>query len=176
MKLNKKVLCFLICLSVSVLAAFSQTITKFAVVDTARVFSTYYRDSAAVRSYEQKKAEFQKTVNAKTDELKVLNQKMVDAKESGDMAAAARIEADIIKKADYLAEYANTKNIELESIRKKLEKSDMFYAQLYDVIGRIAEAEGYSMILSLQQANTILWYSPSVDITDKVIKSLTSIQ
>ncbi|MCR4789731.1 MAG: OmpH family outer membrane protein [Treponemataceae bacterium] len=58
----------------------------------------------------------------------------------------------------------------------KNKTSDTFYSRLYDILGRIAEAEGYSMILSLQQANTILWYSPSVDITDKVIKSLTSIQ
>ena len=28
------------------------------------------------------------------------------------------------------------------------------------------------MILSLQQANAILWYSPSVDITDEVINEL----
>ena len=169
---NKKV--FLLAMISCVFCAFSfaQTITKFAVVDTARVFSTYYRDSAAVRNYEQKKADFQNSVNQKTEELKTLNQKMIDAKEAGDNVTATKLESEIIKKADYLTEFTNTKNIELESIRKKLEKSDNFYAKLYDVLERIAESEGYSMILSLQQANTILWYSPSVDITDKVIKAL----
>jgi outer membrane protein len=85
-----------------------------------------------------------------------------------------KIEAEITKKADYLAEFANAKNTELESIKRRIEKSDSFYSSLYDVIGRIAESEGYSMILSLQQANSILWYSPSVDITDKVISGLSS--
>jgi outer membrane protein len=37
---------------------------------------------------------------------------------------------------------------------------------------KIAEAGGYSMILSLQESNAILWYSPTVDITDQVIKQL----
>lgn len=172
--MNKKFICILVCLFVFLGVSFAQTMTRFGVVDTARVYSTYFRDSAAVRNYEQKKAEFQKKINEKTEELKTLNQKMIDLKEKGDEAGALKVEAEITKKADYLSEFANTKNTELESIKRRIEKSDSFYSSLYDVIGRIAESEGYSMILSLQQANSILWYSPSVDITDKVISGLSS--
>ena len=172
--MKKKLICVLVCLFVFLGVSFAQTMTRFGVVDTARVYSTYFRDSAAVRNYEQKKAEFQKRINEKTEELKTLNQKLIDLKEKGDDAAAMKIEAEITKKADYLAEFANAKNTELESIKRRIEKSDSFYSSLYDVIGRIAESEGYSMILSLQQANSILWYSPSVDITDKVISGLSS--
>jgi outer membrane protein len=172
--MKKKLICVLVCLFVFLSASFAQTMTRFGVVDTNRVYSTYFRDSAAVRNYEQKKAEFQKKINEKTEELKTLNQKMIDLKEKGDEAGALKVEAEITKKADYLSEFANTKNTELESIKRRIEKSDSFYSSLYDVIGRIAESEGYSMILSLQQANSILWYSPSVDITDKVISGLSS--
>jgi outer membrane protein len=172
--MNKKLICVLVCLFVFLGVSFAQTMTRFGVVDTARVYSTYFRDSAAVRNYEQKKAEFQKKINEKTEELKTLNQKRIDLKEKGDEAGALKVEAEITKKADYLSEFANTKNTELESIKRRIEKSDSFYSSLYDVIGRIAESEGYSMILSLQQANSILWYSPSVDITDKVISGLSS--
>jgi outer membrane protein len=52
--------------------------------------------------------------------------------------------------------------------------SDSFYETLYSVIETIAESEGLSIILSLQQANAILWYSPSVDVTDKVINKLSN--
>ena len=172
--MNKKLICVLVCLFVFLGVSFAQTMTRFGVVDTARVYSTYFRDSAAVRNYEQKKAKFQKKINKKTEELKTLNQKMIDLKEKGDESGALKVEAEITKKADYLSEFANTKNTELESIKRRIEKSDSFYSSLYDVIGRIAESEGYSMILSLQQANSILWYSPSVDITDKVISGLSS--
>ena len=172
--MNKKLICVFVCFFVFLGVSFAQTMTRFGVVDTARVYSTYFRDSAAVRNYEQKKAEFQKKINEKTEELKTLNQKMIDLKEKGDEAGAMKVEAEITKKADYLSEFANTKNTELESIKRRIEKSDSFYSSLYDVIGRIAESEGYSMILSLQQANSILWYSPSVDITDKVISGLSS--
>ena len=71
-----------------------------------------------------------------------------------------------------LTEYTSAKNVELESIKKNLQNSDAFYKKLYSVLEKIAENEGFSMILSLQQANAVLWYSPSVDITDKVIAEL----
>ena len=42
----------------------------------------------------------------------------------------------------------------------------------YNTLSKIAESGGYSMILSLQDANAILWYSSSVDITQQVISEL----
>lgn len=76
------------------------------------------------------------------------------------------------KKTDYLTEYTNAKNVELESMLKSLETSDEFYKKLYNTLGQIAESGGYSMILSLQASTSILWYSNSVDITDQVIQKL----
>ena len=70
-------------------------------------------------------------------------------------------------------EYTRAKNVELESLKRKLETSDDFYNKLYSVIERVAEQNGFSMIMSLQQANAVLWYSPSIDITDQVINQLS---
>ena len=53
------ILCMLlICAGVSGL--FAQDITKFGVVDTSRVYAAYFRDTTPIRSYESKKAAFQK--------------------------------------------------------------------------------------------------------------------
>ncbi len=154
----------------------AQQIPKFGIVDTSRVFQTYFRDSAAVRNFEAKKAEFQNEIAKKTEELKQLQQQKINLYEMGDEAGALKIDAEILKKADYLTAYTQAKNTELDSLKKKLENSDTFYQSLYDIIGRIAESEGFSMILSLQQTSNILWYSPSVDITDKVINNLSSVR
>ena len=83
-----------------------------------------------------------------------------------------KTEAEITKKKDYLTEYTNAKNVELESMQKSLQNSDDFYKKLYNTLSRIAESGGYSMILSLQDSNSILWYSSSVDITQQVITEL----
>lgn len=153
-------------------ALFSQQITKFAVVDTSKVYNSYFRSSAPIRNYEKKKEDFQKEVDKYTKELQDLQAKKLDSQKQGKDAEALKYDSLITKKKDFLIEYTNAKNIELESIRRSLQASDDFYKKLYDTLAKIAEAGGYSMVLSLQQDNAILWYSPSVDITDKVIADL----
>lgn len=151
---------------------FAQQITRFGVVDTARVYAAYFRNSAPVRNYESKKADFQNEINKRTDEIQKLQQQKVDYQNSGNESAAMRIEAEITKKTDYLTQYTSAKNIELESLKNSLQNSDAFYKKLYSTLERVAEHEGFSLILSLQQANAVLWYSSSVDVTDKVISEL----
>jgi outer membrane protein len=158
---------FLICAGVS-----GQQITKFGVVDTSKVYNAYFRNSASVRNYENKKAEYQEEINKRTDELRQLQQKKLDYEKDGDETSELRTESEITKKTEFLTEYTNAKNVELEAIQKTLQNSDQFYKKLYSVLAKIAESGGYSMILSLQQSNGILWYSPSVDVTDQVITEL----
>lgn len=151
---------------------YAQQITKFGVVDTAKVYNAYFRNSAPVRNYEKKKAEFQEEINKYTDELQKLQLKKLEYEKVDNDAQAQRVQAEISKKSEFLVEYTNAKNIELESIQKSLQSSDAFYKKLYESLAKIAESGGYSMILSLQQANAILWYSSSVDITEQVIADL----
>ena len=168
----KKILpVFLMVLS-SCVALFAQQITRFGVVDTARVYQAYFRNSAPVRNYEAKKAEFQTEINKKTEEIQTLKNQKVDFQKNNNTAAVTRLESEITKKTEALTEYTNAKNVELESLKKKLQNSEAFYKKLYGVLEKVAENEGYSMIMSLQQANAVLWYSPSVDITEKVIAEL----
>jgi len=152
--------------------AFAQQITRFGVVDTAKVYTAYFRNSAPIRNYENKKAEFQEEINKRTEELRQLQQKKLDYEKAENESQVLRIEAEITKKKDYLTEYTNAKNVELESMHKSLQNSDDFYKKLYNTLAKIAESGGYSMILSLQDSNSILWYSNSVDITDQVISEL----
>ena len=172
MKRYIKVLISIAVLALAALPAFSQQITKFGVVDTNKVYSAYFRNSAPIRNYEKKKAEFQEEIDKRTQELKNLQQKKLEYEKNGNDSQALRLEAEITKKTDYLTEYTNAKNVELESMLKSLESSDDFYKKLYNTLGQIAESGGYSMILSLQASNSILWYSNSVDITEQVIQKL----
>ena len=160
----------LFCVSVS--SAFAQQITKFGVVDTSKVYNAYFRNSAPVRNFEKKKAEFQAEINKKTDELRALQQKKLEYEKDGKEAQALKVESEILKKKEYLTEYTNAKNVELDTLQRSLQTSDDFYKKLYNTLSRIAESGGYSMILSLQESNAILWYSNSVDITSQVISEL----
>ncbi len=169
--MKRKFLVFVL-FSLFAIPAFTQQITKFGVVDTAKVYNAYFRNSSPVRNYEKKKAEFQEEINKLSAELKTLQQKKLDYESEGNETAALKTEAEIIRKKDYITEYTNAKNVELESLQKSLQNSDDFYKKLYSTLAKIAESGGYSMILSLQDANSILWYSSSVDITNQVINEL----
>lgn len=170
--MKKRLFSMFVLISVLSIPVFSQQITKFGVVDTAKVYNAYFRNSAPVRNFEKKKAEFQEEVNKLSDELKNLQQKKLDYESAGNETQVLKIEAEITRKKDYLTEYTNAKNVELESLQKSLQNSDDFYKKLYNTLAKIAEGGGYSMILSLQDANAILWYSSSVDITNQVINEL----
>jgi outer membrane protein len=172
-KMKKNAVCVL-CLfvMVSVSGLFAQQITKFAVVDTSRVYAANSRNTISTRNYETKRAEFQKEIEKQTDELKKLQSQKLEYEKNGNSAAASRTDAEIRRKSEALTEYSNSKNAELEKLRNDLQKSDPFYGRLYETLQKIAESEGYSLILSLQQSNGILWYSPTVDITDMVITAL----
>lgn len=171
-KINKFFLISAVFFLISSFSCFAQQITKFGVVDTNKVYSAYFRNSAPIRTYENKKAEFQEEINKRTEELRDLQQKKQDYEKNGNDTLVLKTEAEITKKRDYLTEYTNAKNVELESMLKTLQNSDEFYKKLYNTLAKIAESGGYSMILSLQEANAILWYSNSVDITDQVISML----
>lgn len=168
-------LILILILSFSFSAFAQQEVTKVGVIDTSRVYQSYFRATTGIRNYEAKRAEFQAEVDSRTAELKELQQKKVDLEKEGKTTEALKIEAEIISKADFLTEYTRVKQVELESLKQNLEEADSFYDTLYDVIEDIAESEGLTIILSLQQANAILWYSPSVDITDKVIERLSKL-
>lgn len=170
---KKLIFTFLTVFFVTVVQAFAQQqITKFAVVDTSKVYSAYYKNSQPVRTYEAKKNELQAEVTKRADEIKELKRKKAECDKNGDTAQSQKLQADITKKTEYLKEYTNAKNAELDTMLANLKRSDDFYQQLYKALAKVAESNGYSMILSLQDANAILWYSPAVDVTNLVISEL----
>ena len=152
----------------------AQQITRFAVVDTSRIYSTFLRDARSVRDYQAKQAKYQAETQRMSDEIIALRQKKVDAEAIGRSDAVQKYQAEIDAKTSFLLEYSKACNDELAMLRKTLVSDDVFYARLYAAIKKIAETQGYTMVLNLQQGEAIIWYSPTVDITETVIRELSS--
>jgi outer membrane protein len=107
-----------------------------------------------------------------TKEIQELRSKYADLVVQGDQNQALRAETEINRKSEFLREYYTVKTAELEEQRRKLSQSGTFLEQVYNEIRYIAESEGYTMVLNLKENTGILWYSPTVDITDKLIQNL----
>jgi outer membrane protein len=107
-----------------------------------------------------------------TAEIQDLKSKQADAVLKEEQEQGVRLENEIYRKSEFLKEYYRLKTAELEDQKKKLTQSGSFREQVFDEIRYIAESEGYSMVLNLKDNNGILWFSPTVDITDKLIQNL----
>jgi outer membrane protein len=152
----------------------SQQLTRFAVVELPKVYVAFFRDSRAVREFEDRSARVQAEIDRITAEVQSLKSRQLDAAARGDSEQAMRLENDLYRRSEFLREYYKTKTAELEDQKKKLIQSGSFLEQVYDEIRFIAESEGYTMVLNLKENAGILWFSPTVDITDKLIQNLLS--
>ena len=170
--MNKRIILAVCSVFIFGAAVYSQQITRFAVVNFTAIFDTFRKDSKAARDYQNKQAKYKEQMQELQDEIISLRQKKVDAAALGKDSVVKKFEEQIAAKTAFLQEFVKAGNDELEFLKRKLVTDDDFYSSLYKVIQRLAEAEGYSMVLSLQQGSGIIWYSPTVDITDKVIQEL----
>ncbi|MBN1243301.1 MAG: OmpH family outer membrane protein [Spirochaetales bacterium] len=169
-------LALMACLAFGTLAAQQQQLGRVAVVDLQKVYMTYAKDSAPVRAFEEEKARVQAEVDRMTGEIKELQRRKAEAISADDKELIATIDAEIGRKAVNLSEYYKIKRAELDEKAKKLSDSSEFAALAAAAIKKVAELEGYSLVVSAQQMDgtgtAVLWYSPTVDISEKVIFEL----
>lgn len=170
--MNKKGTLIIIVMLLMSLGIYAQQITRFAVIDTGLIFDTFRRDAKAARDYQEKKEKFENQKKILESEIIQLRQKKVSAEADGQEAEVKKYEEKIKSKITLLMEYVKTSNDELNMLRKNLINDDVFYSNLYESVRRVAESEGYTMVLSYEHNAGIIWYSPTVDITDKVIQEL----
>jgi outer membrane protein len=150
----------------------AQQLTRFAVVDLPRVYVAFFRESRAVREFEEQSARVQSEIDRMTAEIQTLRSRQADAVLREDEEQRVRLENEIYRKTEFLREYYRLKTAELEDRKNRLSQSSSFREQVFDEIRFIAESEGYSMVLNLKDNNGILWFSPTVDITDRLIQNL----
>ena len=169
--MRKALLLFCIFFGLS-LTAEAQMLTRFAVVDLPKVYVAFFSESRAVRNFEDQSARVQAEIDRMTAEIQNLRVNMVNAQAQGNQEQALRIEAEINRRSDFLREYHRTRTAELETQKNRLTQSGAFLDQVYDEIRFLAESEGYSMVLNLRENTGIIWYSHTVDITDRLIRNL----
>ncbi len=154
----------------------AQQITRIAVVDLGKIIIASSRDAAVLHDYEAKKASIQLEIDSMSTEIKALKARKAEADKAKDAQASARLESDIAKRTDAYRVFVRSKQEELDVEAGKINASDSFMQLVYSNIQSVAETEGYSLVLNLRSADSVmsavLWYSPMIDITDKVIAAM----
>jgi outer membrane protein len=125
-----------------------------------------------VREFEERSARVQNEVDRRTREIQELRARHAEAVLRNDQTEANRLDAQVYRMSEAVRDYYQTQTAILEDQRRRLMQSGSFMNEVYDEIRYIAESEGYSMVLNLSENKGIIWYSPTVDITERLIQSL----
>ncbi len=155
----------------------AQQITRVAVLNMGRVLAAFPIDQDSLKKFEARKAEIQAEINAKTAELRELSARKTELESMGAVLTAEQYGKEIEMKTAAIKEFAAQRQNELDILAKVVGANLSFVQRLSSTIARVAEAEGYSLVLNLatedKKSDLVLWNSPSVDITDKVIQALS---
>jgi outer membrane protein len=155
----------------------AQQITRVAVLNMARILAAFPIDQDSLKNFEAKKAEIQAEINGMTAEVRELNARKTELEAMGAALTAEHYGKEIERRSREIKDFAAQRQNELDILAKVVGANLSFVQRLSSTIARVAEAEGYSLVLNLatedKKADLVLWNSPSVDLTDKVIQALS---
>lgn len=167
----KKILFLTLILTLFALPVFSDTVTKVAVLDYSKILSAFYKDSQAVRELEEMKTQFQQEIERIQKEVSILEERKLNAENSGNNSKALELDNQIFEKKKFLRDYIRVKNSQLTELNKSLSQNNNLVQEIREEVEYIAESGGYSLVIKKSDPN-LLWWSYEVDITDQVLQRL----
>jgi len=149
----------------------AEQITKVAVLDYARILSTFYVDSAEARRIENLKKNFANEVRKLQDEIQSLEERRITAIARGNVKDELSLDSKIQDKKQYYQEYVRIKGNQIQQAVAGLDSSNEMAKEILDKIQFVAETNGFSIVLNRSDPN-LLWWGYEVDITDLVLQQL----
>jgi len=146
---------------------------KTGVVDLARIFTQFYKDTKPVKELEEFKAGIQKEVDRMKEEILQVNDQRKDAKEKGDTARFNQLDLEIQNRQAAMLDYAKTQQALINAKNAELQTDGAFQKLVSLEIEQAAISRGFGLILNLKDAS-IVWYAADVDITEDVIARLAA--
>ena len=147
--------------------AYGEQIPKVGTVDIAKIYLVYYMESKEVREFEKDKTEFKiRTENLKR-EIETLELAKAQATIIEDETKVLEIQKEIDGKKEHLATLGSVISRQLELRYFRLNESVEILKEILEVIQRIAESEGFSLIIDVSNPlySPVLFYIPEFDIT-----------
>lgn len=150
---------------------FSEQLSKIGVVQISRIIENFPTNSQAFQELNRLKEEYDENLPLYSEYLNQLNLQLIEMKNEGDEAEILKQESEIEAYENFMVEYHEAMNKRIANAREKLKDGSGIVESIFSSISFIAVNEGYSLILDAAEQN-IIWYSPEIDITDKVIQRL----
>lgn len=146
---------------------------KFALIDMEYILSNIPAYEQANQQLEQASKQFQQTVEAKAQEAEVLYKAYQKASASMSAAQRTQKEEAIVQKEREAAELRKQYfGPEGEMVQKQEALITPIQDQIYEAVKQIAQQQGYAAIIDRSSAQSIIFASPSIDISNEVLAKL----
>ncbi len=145
----------------------SIAITTVAIIDVQRVYDSFPDESRGYNSLSQLKQKYQREIDEQVRRLDLLKQQRARSLEDGAYDRATNYEEQIANLTNLIEALSERRQNELIQL-SKLPLSRPFLEKLQNAIEFVAQENGFTIVL---HSNTegLQWWSPVVDISEKVI-------
>ena len=168
----KKLFLFTLLFFASLAVYAQQQIPKIGIIDYTRIVQRMMPSMDQLQEVKNIKQSIEDETAAIETEISALEKEREDiVARSHYSDATEEIDEQISSLRYYLQQFVEEKNRELEEKKALVPDTAEIISKIVNQIQYVAESEGYSIIFDSKDKN-IIWWTHSVDITDKVMRRL----
>ena len=150
----------------------AQEVRTVAVFRSADVILQFYEDSEALREYRRAEERYNDRMQELEARIQDYRARWQAAVDRGDTRTARSLREDIQDLEDERLVLYETFARDSAEIVDEL-SGDQFTTSLWNVIAYLAESGGYTAVLDKTALGpALIWFSPSVDITEDIVREL----
>ncbi|MFA7104406.1 MAG: OmpH family outer membrane protein [Dysgonamonadaceae bacterium] len=162
----------LICLF-SIIAVSSAYAQKYALIDMEYILKKIPAVEQANNELEEASKQWQAEIEAQTTEVEALYKKYQKDFDLLKGDEKTRRENEIVEKENQISNLSNSYfGPDGELLKRREEFMKPIQDEIYEAIKSISNASGYQMVIDRASATSIIFASPSIDISDQVLEML----
>ncbi len=143
---------------------------KFALIDMEYLLKHIPAYEQATNQLNQVSQQYQSEVEAKAKEAEALYKEYQQVSESLSAEQRTQKENAIVEKEKEVAELRkNYFGVDGEMARKQESLISPIQDQIYEAVKQVAEQNGYTMVVDRASAQSVIFASPSIDISNEVL-------
>ncbi len=155
----------------ALLAAFTAQAQNYMVVDTEKIFKAIPAYVQAIETLDKQAETYQKTIDDAYAQIETLFQDFQSKKDGLNQATRTAREDEIIRREREVTEYQEKVfGQEGDLFKKRMELIKPIQDKVFNAISQYAKFNNFALVLDLASNPTILYYVPSADKTEEIIK------
>ena len=149
------------------------TAQSYMVVDSEKVFKSIAAYNEALSEIETLSATYQKQVDDKFAAVETLYNNYMAQRASLSQSARQAKENEILSKESEATKFQESLfGNDGELMKQRVELIQPIQAKVFGTIESFSQQNGYDLVIDIASNPTLLYYSPKVDFTEKIIEAL----